>query len=418
MATSTADLLTRRLDRLRSSSAPTERAWPTDRPDHARALADAVGGQVSRSSAGAIVVADHTVALPLDASALAALPYPIDASRPLVCLDLETTGLGTAAGTVAFLVGLGFWDGESFTVRQMLLPDHADENALLDALCAFLPRDAWLVTYNGRTFDWPLLVARFRLHRRPPPPFAGHLDLLPVARQLWKHRTGNARLATVEDAVCAVVRDGDLPGALIPERYFGYLRSRRGELLRDVVDHNRQDIISLGLLLAVLVGFASPGTWAQLHPGDLAGLARGFAIRGRPAESLSVVEAALAADAWSLGVSDGARIHRHLSAERARLLARLGRLEEAFAAWLEIAQRGGPGAALAWLHVARYREHVERDVAGALAACQQAAAVAERARLWDRPMLAVESDLARRMARLRRKSFRRERLSRAVGRAA
>lgn len=418
MVTSTADLLTRRLDRLRSGALPTDRAWPTDRPDHARALADAVGGHVTRTDRGAIVVADHTISLPLDASSLAALPYPIERGRPLVCLDLETTGLGTAAGTVAFLVGLGFWDGTSFTVRQLLLPDHADEQALLDALCSELPADAWLVTYNGRSFDWPLLVARFRLHRRPPPPFAGHLDLLPVARQLWKHRTGNARLATVEDAVCAVVRKGDLPGALIPERYFGYLRSRRGELLRDVVEHNRQDIISLGLLLAVLVGFASPETWAQLHPGDLAGLARGYANRGRPAESLRVVEAALAAEAWSLGVPDGARIHRHLSAERARLLARLGRREEAFTAWQEIAQRGGPGAALAWLHVARYREHVDRDIAGALAACQQAGAVAERARLWDRPMLAVESDLARRMARLRRKSFARQRVRRGVGRAA
>jgi hypothetical protein len=84
-------------------------------------------------------------------------------------------------------------------------------------------------------------------------------------------------------------------------------------------------------------------------------------------------------------------------------------------AWLEIARRGGPGAALAWLHVARHREHRERDVAGALAACHEAAAVCERARLWDRPMLAIEADLERRMARLRRKSFAgAQRLSRAA----
>jgi tetratricopeptide (TPR) repeat protein len=356
--------------------------------------------------------------LPIDRQALAALPYPVSADHPLVCLDLETTGLATAAGTLAFLVGLGSWDGDRLTVRQLLLPDHADERALLDALADALPADAWLVTYNGRSFDWPLLVARFRLHRRAPPPFAGHFDLLPVARQLWKHRLGNARLATVEDALCAVVRQGDLPGALVPERYFGYLRSRRGELLRDVVEHNRQDIVSLGLLLAVLGRFASPGAWPALHPGDLAGLARAFSNRGRLAESIRAIEAAMAAEAWAAGVVDGARIHRHLSAERARLLARLGRREEAHAAWSEIAQRGGPGAALAWLHVARYREHVQHDVAGALAACHEAAAVAERARAWDRPMLAVESDLGRRLPRLRRKSFARRPISRGVGRAA
>jgi hypothetical protein len=350
----------------------------------------------------------------LDRGALGTLPYPVGANEPFVCLDLETTGLATAAGTVAFLVGLGFWDGSRMNVRQLLLPDHSDEQAFLDALVDALPAKCWMVTYNGRTFDWPLLTARFRLHRRVPPPFAGHLDLLPVARQLWKHRTGNARLATIEDAVCAVVRDGDLPGALIPERYFGYLRSRRGELLRDVVEHNRQDIVSLGLLLAVLGNYAQPANWAQLHPGDLAGLARGFVARGRHQDALRCVEAALAADAWALGVIDGAGVRRHLCAERARLLARLGRRMDAYAAWLEIALRGGPGAALAWLHVARHREHRERDVAGALAACHQAAVVAERARLWHGPMLEVEADLARRMARLRRKSFARRALSRAA----
>jgi uncharacterized protein YprB with RNaseH-like and TPR domain len=369
---------------------------------------------VERTSAGAVVWLESQAEVAVDRGALRTLPYSVGTEQPFVCLDLETTGLATAAGTVAFLVGLGSWDGSRLTVRQLLLPDHADEDAFLDALVEALPSDAWLVTYNGRTFDWPLLVARFRLHRRSPPPFAGHLDLLPVARQLWKHRLGNARLATVEDAVCAVVRDGDLPGALIPERYFSYLRSRRGELLRDVVEHNRQDIVSLGLLLTVLGGYASDASWARLQPGDLGGLARGFLARGRIDDALRCVEAALAADAWSLGVTDGASVRRHLSAERARLLARLGRRTEAHAAWLEIATRGGPGAALAWLHVARHREHVERDVAGALAACREAASVAERARLWDRPMHAIESDLARRLTRLRRKSFARRSFSRAA----
>ncbi len=414
MALGTTDLLARRLDRLRSGGRTPGQPSLTRRTDHAGPLAAALAGEVMRSEAGAIVVATSSVKLRIDRVGLGTLPYPIEPDRPLVCLDLETTGLATGAGTLAFLVGLGTWNGDDFTVRQLLLPDHADENALLDVLVDALPADCWLVTYNGRTFDWPLLVARFRLHRRAAPMFAGHLDLLPVARQLWKHRTGNARLATIEDAVCAVVREGDLPGAQIPERYFGYLRSRRGELLRDVVDHNRQDIISLGLLLRVLGDYASADAWVRRHPGDLAGLARGFLSRGRIDDALRCLEAALAADAWALGVIDGATIRRHLSAERARLLGRLGRRADAYAAWLEIALRGGPGAALAWLHVARHREHRDRDVAGALAACHAAAAVAERARLWDRPMLAIEADLERRMARLRRKSFARRTLHRAA----
>ncbi|MEA2676162.1 MAG: uncharacterized protein QOJ81_303, partial [Chloroflexota bacterium] len=294
MALGTTDLLARRLDRLRAGGRPLETAGPRSRPDHARALAEVLGGRVDRTSRGAVVWVETQSEVPVDRGALCALPYQAGADQPFVCLDLETTGLATAAGTVAFLVGLGFWDGSRMSVRQLLLPDHADEQAFLDALVDALPADPWLVTYNGRTFDWPLLTARFRLHRRAAPSYAGHLDLLPIARQLWKHRTGNARLATIEDAVCAVVRNGDLPGALIPERYFGYLRSRRGELLWDVVEHNRQDIVSLGLLLAVLGGYASPANWGQLHPGDLSGLARGFVARGRFDDALGCVEAALA----------------------------------------------------------------------------------------------------------------------------
>ena len=102
---------------------------------------------------------------------------------PLVCLDTETTGLATATGTVAFLVGLGWWEGDAFHQVQLLLPDHADEPALLDALAAYIPLDGWLVTYNGRGFDWPLLVTRYRMARRAPPIHGGHLDLLRLSAE-------------------------------------------------------------------------------------------------------------------------------------------------------------------------------------------------------------------------------------------
>ena len=91
------------------------------------------------------------------------LPGQPPADAPLLCLDTETTGLATAAGTLAFLVGLGWWEGSLFRQVQLLLPDQADEPALLAELAARIPRDGWLVTYNGRGFDWPLLVARFRM---------------------------------------------------------------------------------------------------------------------------------------------------------------------------------------------------------------------------------------------------------------
>ncbi len=350
-----------------------------------------------------IAVFDFRTEVKVDRDALTALPYGVPVDRPLFCFDLETTGLATAAGTLAFLVGLGWWEGSSLHVRQLLLPDHANERALLDVLSETIPADAWLVTYNGKSFDWPLIVARYRLHGRPPPPTAGHLDLLPISRQLWKHRLGSARLAAVEAGVCGVERTGDLPGAFIPDRFFSYLRSRRAGLLRDVVDHNRQDIVSLGLLVSEL----STGGLDRFEPGDLLGLARAYDRRKRRGDALHVVEHALRPEAWLVRRPATAVLHRQLSAERARLLARLGRRDEAMDAWLDICRRGGPGAAAAWLHVARYREHVERDVAGALAACHEAAAVAGRARAWGEPMYAVERDLERRLPRLARNRFRR-----------
>ena len=119
---------------------------------------------------------------------LAGLPGGPPPDVPLVCLDTETTGLATAAGTVAFLVGLGRWRGDAFRQVQLLLPDHADEPALLDGPGRRHPARGWLVTYNGRGFDWPLLVARYRMDRRAPPPLAGHLDLLPFVRRVFRHR--------------------------------------------------------------------------------------------------------------------------------------------------------------------------------------------------------------------------------------
>ena len=109
------------------------------------------------------------VEIPLDRERLARLPGHPPADAPLVCLDTETTGLATAAGTLAFLVGLARWDGDEFRQTQLLLPDHADEPALLAELAAWITPDAWLVTYNGRGFDWPLIEARFRLAGRAAP---------------------------------------------------------------------------------------------------------------------------------------------------------------------------------------------------------------------------------------------------------
>ena len=147
---------------------------------------------------------------------------------------------------------------DRFRQVQLLLPDHADERALLTALAATIAPNAWLVTYNGRGFDWPLLVARYRMARRAAPVHGGHLDLLPIVRRLFRHRMANARLRTAEAELLGLHRVGDVEGWEIPSRYIQFLHGGAADGLVEVVRHNDQDVRSLARLLSHL----------ELHLGD------------------------------------------------------------------------------------------------------------------------------------------------------
>lgn len=375
--------------------------------ERAARLAGLLDGVVEESAGGTVVRVDlPPLPLPIDRAALATLPFPIDAHRPLVCLDTETTGLATAAGTVVFLVGLGRWEEGLFRVTQLFLPDHAAEPALLALLEAELAPDAWLVTYNGRSFDWPLLQARYRLHRRLPPALAGHLDLLPIARQLFRHRLPDARLGSVESGVCGIERVDDVPGAVAPSRYLAFLRHGEPGYLRDVALHNEQDVRSLARLLGYLgERFADPDGRMLAHPGDLGRLGRAFARQRRHDEALDCLEQATALLARG---DDGPAVdltalrdRAWLGAERARVLRRLGRHGDALAAWHEVTGLGGRAGARAWIEVAKLHEHRSRDPVAALAAVDRADALVARARLSGYVPTGLAADLLKRRARLR-----------------
>ncbi len=398
-----------RLDRLRAATAGGNGAHstiprPEQRPDRAERLARAVGGRVQETSGRPIVVVERSLPLVARLEGLASLPDPVDPRQPLILIDTETTGLGSGAGTLPFLVGIGRWHGDTFVTRQLLLPEQSDEAGYLTAVAGLIPADACLVTYNGRSFDWPLLVTRFRLHGRTAPAHAAHLDLLPLARALWRHRLVDARLASVETAICGVRRAHDLPGGLVPARYLDYLRSGHGGLLREVLEHNHQDVVSMALLLGVLAMDLAPASATRrapdsVDPGDLGGLGRVYARRRRHEEALACFDAALE----RLADARDARRYEEVAIDRARALTRLGMRAEAEGAWHAIALEGGRHAALAWLHVAKHREHDGRDVPAALAATARARTIAERSRLFGYRDHVVERDLARRVPRLRRR---------------
>ena len=173
-------------------------------------------------------------------------------------VDLETTGLGAGPGIYAFLVGIGWLGEDGYRIEQFLLRDFGDEPALLQAVAERLAGFHGLVTFNGKTFDLPLLGARYALARRSAP-HAGlpHCDLLPAARRLWAHRTSDRRLVTLESQLLGHRRRHDISSALIPDLYYEYLRSGRPEPLDAILAHNRADLLSLLLLACEASSFVA-----------------------------------------------------------------------------------------------------------------------------------------------------------------
>jgi uncharacterized protein YprB with RNaseH-like and TPR domain len=376
-------------------------AGSVDAASLATRLAEAVDGDAVETAHGWYVRRElRPVYLPIDRDRLAALPGMPAPATPLLCLDTETTGLGSAAGTVAFLIGIGWWQGDRMRLVQLLLPDLSEEGALLDTLAAETPPGACLVTYNGRTFDWPLLETRFRMGRRVPPALDGHLDLLLLVRRLFRHRLPDARLQTVERHLLRRHRAPDIPSWEIPAAYHSFLRGGSATPIRVVARHNVEDVVTLGRILAHIergYGEGEVRRWAP--PGDLVRLARLFRHEGRVDEAVACLE--IAAAPIDSGDTDVALA----TVELARLLRRCGRLAEAGVAWSRLATAPGPLAGLAWIELAKEREHRERDLAGAWAATDQALLALYRSRGHGNAMQrrALEADLARRRARLARR---------------
>lgn len=174
----------------------------------------------------------------------------MDIERALF-LDTETTGLSGGVGTVAFLVGLGWIKDGVFHVRQILMKDYASEGMLIEEMAKASEGFAYTISFNGRTFDLPLIETRCTMNRRRTPYAKMEcVDLLSPARRLWRRRLGSVRLANLEEKILGHGREDDLPGSEAPQRFFEYLKTGDFSLLEEVIDHNRQDILSMGALLA------------------------------------------------------------------------------------------------------------------------------------------------------------------------
>ncbi|GAB4474693.1 MAG: metal-dependent exonucleaseMrfB [Anaerolineae bacterium] len=282
---------------------------------------------------GGAVLTDWLTLAPATLAALAGDPRVAHAeTHQVIFLDTETTGLG-GSGTLVFEVGIGRFDTDgNFEVHQFFLRDPAEEPAMLHRLTELIPSHAVLATFNGRSFDVPLLAGRLVLNRRPPTlEQQPNLDLLMPARRLWKRRLPSCALSSLEGSVLGLHRSGeDVPGYLIPALYNDYLRTRDARQMVRVLYHNEMDIlsmVSLGVRLAR--AFEAPDD-PLLHVEDRLSLARWYEAAG----SLERAEAAYRA---ALEQAPDALTRYEALAGLASLLKSANRRAEAEPLWADLA---------------------------------------------------------------------------------
>jgi uncharacterized protein YprB with RNaseH-like and TPR domain len=253
-------------------------------------LSALLGGACERNHFGEHFVVRRWYAQPEPCSPLNGALELLDPRAPRMAadperwlfLDTETTGLAGGTGTYAFLVGLAWWDAAGLQVEQFFLRDYDDEHSMLTALAARLAERPVLVTFNGKSFDWPLLETRYRMTRSihlPEP--AAHLDLLHPARQVWRLRLGSVRLSELERSVlgapCSLAdwdRSHDVRSEMIPHIYFDYLRGGSPVPLLDVFRHNQMDLRGLAAIAVRMAALLDDPEAADAAALDLYGLAR------------------------------------------------------------------------------------------------------------------------------------------------
>jgi len=374
--------------------------------------AEVLGGVVHRAKSSACVVVEHVYdaedwhgrrkvgSYALEGHApLAFLDQRLAStenwSRNVVFFDIETTGLSGGAGTLPLLAACGWFEDSSFRVRQLFLNGPAGEHALLESLRGMFDEASLLVTYNGRTFDVPVMETRWAYHRQDSPSdVVPHLDMLPTARRLWARRDSDSSgctLSALERSVLRFHRWNDVPGLEIPSRYFQFLRTGDPACIRGVIEHNRHDVISLAALTSHALWLVLEGADACEHASEQLGLGRIYEMNG---------DMARAERALTRAASSGDRLVAPQACARlAGLFRRTARHSEAAAAWQDVLaltadQPDDPLQHRAAEALAIHHEHRVRDLE---------TAKNYAVRLRERTSGSRKADADRRLGRLDRK---------------
>ena len=312
-------------------------------------------------------------------------------------LDTETSGLSGGTGTYAFLVGVARFIDDQFVLQQFFMRDPAEEPALLEGLAKFVAPCDSLVTFNGKAFDAPLLSTRYRLHRIPIPyKDYSHLDLLPLARRLWRDRLESRALKYLEEHVLGLKRSSEeVPGYEIPWLYFDYLRTGDARPLGGVFYHNAMDVVAMAALLAHMNDMIqNPYDGKVQHGLDFVALGKLFEDLGHWDEAARLLERGLESE---LTEADFGVAVKRLSI----LQKRRGDLSEAVRLWEAAAKRGH---LYAFIELAKHYEHKERDVKSALKWTKTALKHVEKINQPEYMRKFWVSEIERRLERLNRKA--------------
>jgi len=293
--------------------------------------------------------------------------------KETIFIDCETTGLAGGVGTYAFLVGLGYLNQEEFWIEQYFMQDFHQEGAILSAIAERLGGFKFLVSFNGKCYDLPLLENRFVINRMDFDPANWvHFDLLFPCRRLWKRRIGECSLSNIEQRILTVRREIDVPSFMVPQIYFDYLRSGEAEPLIPVFYHNTYDILSL-LRLSILIDQAlSAGSIGEDFslaeigdPIDLYSLGRIHQNLGNCQASVRCFKQALSENLppqWQL----------EISVSLAFVYKKTGCMEEAVRMWQKLSEGNLPFSFSVHEELAKYYEHKRKDYLKALSFVERA----------------------------------------------
>ena len=281
--------------------------------------------------------------------------------RRTLFLDTETTGLTGGTGTLAFLIGLGFFQGDAFVIHQLFMRDYSEERASLFLLKNLLDSFQFLITFNGRHYDIPLLETRFILSRtatriKEMPNF----DLLFPSRKIWKGAYDNCRLVTLESNLLGMNREEDIPSEWIPQLYFDYLRTGDAQKIYRVFHHNQMDILAMvGLTGRIHLVYHDPEAARPRKGIEHFALGRLFWDHGSIEKAIPCFEVALNRCDDDLGWE----VMKWLS----RAFKKTGQGERARSLWEEMATWRRKKDAFPYVELAKYHEHRLKDFETAIA---------------------------------------------------